>query len=127
MSICYLDTHVAVWLHDGLGHKLTRASKKVIEASEIRISPMVYLEFDYLHRRGRIRQGAASLYANLRSTLDVVLCPFSFPAVAHAATQFDWTSDPFDRIIVAHAKANGQSPLVTADETIRSHYRNAVW
>ncbi|MDQ1473147.1 MAG: hypothetical protein QOJ99_4627, partial [Bryobacterales bacterium] len=38
-----------------------------------------------------------------------------------------WTRDPFDLMIVSHAKANGYAPLVTADESIRAHYPKAVW
>lgn len=47
MSVVYLDTHVAVWLHDGLAEKLT-LEKDAIEASTLSISPRVYLEFAYL-------------------------------------------------------------------------------
>ncbi len=35
-------------------------------------------------------------------------------------------SDPFDRLIVANAKARN-APLVTKDERIRRHYSSAVW
>ena len=37
-----------------------------------------------------------------------------------------WSRDPFDRLIVAHAKAQ-KTPLVTRDEKIRENYRLAVW
>jgi PIN domain nuclease of toxin-antitoxin system len=40
--------------------------------------------------------------------------------------QEKWTCDPFDRLIVANAKAAG-APLVTKDEGIRRHYRRAIW
>ena len=51
----------------------------------------------------------------------------SFADVAEAATFEAWTHDPFDRMIVAHAKANGYAPLVTADEKIRANYPRTVW
>jgi PIN domain nuclease of toxin-antitoxin system len=38
-----------------------------------------------------------------------------------------WTRDPFDRLIVANAKANGFAWLISADEHIRNHYPRAVW
>ena len=37
------------------------------------------------------------------------------------------TQDPFDRFIVAHAKANGFARLITNDEKIRANYSLAVW
>jgi PIN domain nuclease of toxin-antitoxin system len=39
---------------------------------------------------------------------------------------FAWTRDPFDRLIVANAMADG-APLITADETILANFRDAVW
>jgi len=38
-----------------------------------------------------------------------------------------WTSDPFDRMIIAHASVNRASPLITRDRSIRLHCANAVW
>jgi PIN domain nuclease of toxin-antitoxin system len=37
-----------------------------------------------------------------------------------------WVRDPFDRLIVANAKAAG-APLVTRDERIHKHYSSALW
>jgi PIN domain nuclease of toxin-antitoxin system len=45
--------------------------------------------------------------------------------VEHALKE-KWVRDPFDRLIVAHAKAN-DAPLVTKDERIRLNYRHALW
>lgn len=127
LSVAYLDTHVAVWLHDGLVQKLTKAARQEIERSALLLSPMSYLEFDYLHRWGRIRYPAAEMFANLSTTFGVTLCEFPFPAVAGMGTTIGWTQDPFDRLIVAQAKANQNSPLITADEMIRENYPPAVW
>ena len=127
MNVAYLDTHVAVWLHDGLIKKLSSAAKQEIERKDLSISPMVYVELDYLHQRSRIKIKAAEIYANLSGTFGVSLCAFPFPAVAVQSVECGWTNDPFDRLIVAHAWANQTAPLITADEVIRSHYSKAVW
>jgi PIN domain nuclease of toxin-antitoxin system len=37
-----------------------------------------------------------------------------------------WTRDPFDRLIVANAKA-AAAPLVTKDEMVRGNYSRALW
>jgi PIN domain nuclease of toxin-antitoxin system len=127
MKVAYLDTHIAVWLHDGLVQKLTQAARREIDRLELRISPMTYLEFEYLFRRGRLRTPPSEIYANLNATFGVALCQLPFPAVALRATELQWTNDPFDRLIVAQAWTNQESRLITADENMRSNYRQAVW
>ena len=127
MAVAYLDTQVAVWLYYGKVRKLTREAARVIEARDLLLSPMAYLEFDYLLRASRINHGAATIYAGLNSTFGVSLCALPFATVADLALENSWTTDPFDRIIVAQARANGNAPLITADETIAEHYPRAVW
>ena len=123
----YLDTHVAVWLYDGLVDRLTAAAKQQIEACELLVSPMVLLELQYLYDRKRIRVKPVPLYTYLNATFGINLCGFSFPAIATAALAAGWTRDPFDRIIVAHAQANRETMLITADTLIRKHYPQAIW
>lgn len=127
MNWVYLDTHIAVWLHAGLTEKLTKEACREIDRRELLISPMVYVELDYLFRRGRIRYEASRIFADLSGTFGITMCQFPFPAIAVAAVDFAWSSDPFDHLIVAHAKANQNSSLITADEKIRTNYKNAVW
>ena len=127
MNWAYLDTHVAVWLHAGLVGKLTSEAKREIDKRDLLISPMVYLEFEYLFQRSRVRYPASTIFAELSGTFGVTICPFSFPAIVIAAANLGWTNDPFDRLIVAHAQANQSSKLITADETIRKNYRHSVW
>jgi PIN domain nuclease of toxin-antitoxin system len=38
----------------------------------------------------------------------------------------NWTRDPFDRLITAHAKIES-AYLITKDKSILSHYDNALW
>jgi hypothetical protein len=63
----------------------------------------------------------------LNATFGVNLCGYSFPAAAMAALAAGWTRDPFDRLIAAHAKANGEAMPITADTAIRKHYPRAIW
>ena len=123
----YLDTHVAVWLHDGLVERLSQAARREIEANDLLISPMVLLELQYLRERKRIRVETQELFAYLNATFGVGLCTFPFPAVALEALSVRWTADPFDRIIVAQAAANRAAALITADAQIRRNYEQAVW
>ena len=127
MSIAYLDTQVAVWLYEAKVRKLTTVAKREIERRDLLISPMVFLEIDFLHRRRRVRHTAGKVYDGLRASIGVMLCDFPFPAIAMKAIECGWTDEPFDKIIVAHAWANRESLLITADQNIRQHYRQAVW
>lgn len=127
MSVAYLDTHVAVFLHDGLIEVLSAKAKRSMEANDLLISPMVFLEFDYLYRRKKIGVSAKALYATIHAAFGVAICPLPFPAIAHEALDIGWTMDPFDRLIVAHARANSESVLITRDQLIRKNYHHALW
>jgi PIN domain nuclease of toxin-antitoxin system len=127
LSFAYLDTHIAVYLHDGLVEKLTKSAKREIEASDLLISPMAVFELEYLYKRKKIGIPARELYHTIHVDFGVTMCGLPFSKVADAAIDLDWTEDPFDRIIVAQAKANRDSPLITRDEKIRAKYLRAVW
>jgi PIN domain nuclease of toxin-antitoxin system len=123
----YLDSHVVVWLY-GLGaDSLSPKARALVAASDdIRISPMVRLELQYLYEIGRVTQPAAEVVDALGSELGLSVCKTDFPAVVHAAESLDFTRDPFDRLIVAHASLHGAA-LVTKDEHLHRHYAAAVW
>jgi PIN domain nuclease of toxin-antitoxin system len=125
--ISYLDTNVTVWLAQGNVDRLSAAARTQIESSELFISPVVLLELEYLYEVGRIVLAARDVQSKLANELGVSVCRHGFPSIVSAALQEKWTRDPFDRIIVAHAKANGLAPLVSSDAEIRKSYTRAVW
>jgi PIN domain nuclease of toxin-antitoxin system len=120
LSIAYLDTHVAVFLHDGLIEEFSSEAKHQIEANDLLISPMVLLEFQYLFKQKKVGVEARAIFTALTTSFGVALCPFPFASI-------DWTQDPFDRLIVAQAAANHQAKLITRDRLIRQNYSNAIW
>lgn len=123
----YLDTHVVVWLATGKLEQISERARNLIEAADLRLSPVVLLELEYLHELKRIRLRSRDLFLKVAHETGLQLCELSFPSVADAALDEKWTRDPFDRVIVAHAKANGFAPLLSADEKIRKHYLRTVW
>jgi PIN domain nuclease of toxin-antitoxin system len=127
LSFAYLDTHIAVYLHDGLIHKFSQAAKREIEASDLLISPLVLLELEYLYKREKIGIRPREIYHAIHVDFGVRMCGLPFAKVVDAALDMDWTSDPFDRMIVAQAQANRDSPLITKDELIREKYPRSVW
>ena len=50
-----------------------------------------------------------------------------FAPVGVLAAQVGWTTDPFDRIIVANAWANQEALLITSDQNMPANYRRALW
>ncbi len=88
---------------------------------------MVLVELEYLYEIQRSKVPAVQVTAKLQAELGIEVCDYPFSKVAYAAIGESWTRDAFDRIIVAHAKANGMAPLITADEHIQAHYPQAIW
>ena len=126
MSV-YIDTHVVIWLCEGLTEKLTAASAQAIESSQVEVSPMVLIELEYLFEIKRVLKPAMALFDQLHTLIGLRMSDHAFPAVAQAAVFETWTRDPFDRIIVAQARADGYSGLVTADAKIHEHYSKTIW
>ena len=85
------------------------------------------LELQYLFEIGRVALSSRDMMRKVGHELSVQVCDLLFPLVVEAALDESWTRDPFDRLIVAQAKANGFATLITADKRIREHYASALW
>lgn len=125
--LIYLDTHVVVWLYaEGVAGVPDGVARRIETADEVRISPMVRLEMQYLYEIGRLAEGPLRPLDALEAVLGLSVCDAPFPAIVREAEQQAWTRDPFDRLIVAQA-ALQSAPLLTRDETILANYPGAVW
>jgi PIN domain nuclease of toxin-antitoxin system len=124
---CYVDTAVAVWLAEANLAKLSQKALSLIQTADLRISPMAVVELQYLYEIRRIIVKPQEILLKLNVEIGLTVCNHPFPIVAETALGETWTRDPFDRMIVAHAKANGAAPLLTKDEVIRESYHNACW
>ena len=67
------------------------------------------------------------LLHQLEAQVGLRVCEHPFSAVMRAAPLETWTGDPFDRVIVAHARSNGYAPQLTSDSRIQENYPNTVW
>ena len=126
LSSAYLDTHVAAWLYFGLDQQLTDAAVREIEESDLLLSPMVVLELRYLWKKKTIAIEPRLILAYLHTTFQIGVCALPFIQTVNEAMDLHWTTDPFDRLIVANAAA-GSAPLITADRKIRENYKGAIW
>ncbi len=125
--IAYLDTNVVVWLAQGDLRRISPKAQALLEQADLLISPMVLVELEYLHEVQRILLSSREVLLKIEHELGVRVCDLPFPRIANMVIDEKWTRDPFDRTIVAHAKANGLAVLITADEEIRKHYLKAIW
>jgi PIN domain nuclease of toxin-antitoxin system len=126
--VTHLDTQVALWLYYRLDRQISRpAQAQLARAPDLRLSPLVLVEIEILIEIGRVKLKTADLLLrDLEHQLDLSLSEASTAAVAEAACRFAWTRDPFDRLIVANAMADG-AKLITADQMILHHFDKAVW
>jgi PIN domain nuclease of toxin-antitoxin system len=125
-EVTYLDTHIVVWLYEASLEKLSGVAKERLRSDSLLISPAVILELELLHEIHRLTRTSRTIVDSLSADIGLSVCELPFPEVVESAVHQKWVRDPFDRLIVAHANAN-EAPLITKDETIRRHYRQAVW
>jgi PIN domain nuclease of toxin-antitoxin system len=115
--VILLDTNAVIWLERG--HRRTRG---LTAAGPLFVSPVTLVELQMLAELARIRftadGGVAAIVADRRWTIDD---PPSIDWFT-LATEESWTRDPFDRLIVAHARLRGW-PVATADRTILDRLR----
>lgn len=123
----YLDTNVVVWLAQGDLTRIGQKAQSLLEQAELLISPMVLIELEYLYEVHRIKLRARDLQLKIEHEIGVRVCDLPFATVSYVMLDEKWTRDPFDRMIVAQAKANGLAYLVSADEEIAAHYPRTVW
>ncbi len=125
--IAYLDTNALVWLAQGSLDGISPKVDRLLKQADLLFSPMVLLELEYLYEVKRNKRTARDIQTKVEHELGIRLCDLPFSTIASAALDEKWTRDPFDRLIVANAKANGFAWLISADEEIARHYPRTVW
>jgi len=88
---------------------------------------MVLIELEYLYEIGRTKISSREVQIKIEYELDTRVCDLPFATVAGVMVGEKWTRDPFDRMIVAQAKANGFARLITADREIAKVYPRTIW
>jgi PIN domain nuclease of toxin-antitoxin system len=111
-----LDTNAVIWLDQN--HPRTR--KLARSASRLFVSPATLLELQMLDEIGRLR-----LRGGVHSIIDSEHWQLDDPPAIdwfEQSAEESWTRDPFDRLIVAHARVRGFR-LATADGAILDRLR----
>ena len=120
-----IDTHVFVWLFEQ-SRQIPGAVGRRLNREQLAVSPFVKLELAYMHEIGRLRPTVDAVVDELSGRLEMVLADVAASAVCDVAVGLNWTRDPFDRLIAAHALASGLT-LITRDERMRRHLPLAWW
>lgn len=122
----YLDTHVVLWLYEGLLSRFSNFAKQQLEENELFISPLVELELQYLFEIKRIKKKGHVITRELIETIGLQVSEEPLYQIIHSALALHWTRDPFDRLIVATASLSN-AMLLTKDTHIASHYQHVIW
>lgn len=122
----FLDTHVVLWLYEGLLSKFPANAIIKLNHHHLVISPMVQLELQYLYEIKRSACIADKIINELNAKIGLTVSDLSFSQIIQSASQLNWTRDPFDRIIVATAML-GKHLLLTKDSHIHQHYEFGIW
>lgn len=125
-SLIFLDTHAVVWLYAGDLGLFSKKLLKKIEEGRVCISHMVKLEMKFLHEIGRIKHTPDVIIDALTDEIGLTFSKNNFDRIINQAVHFDFTCDPFDRIIIADASISNAF-LVSKDETIQKYYKNTIW
>jgi PIN domain nuclease of toxin-antitoxin system len=123
--VIHLDAHVAVWAHASRS-RLSSSARRLLARDPCQVSAVVLLEIEMLFELRRIAADATAVLARLGEQIGLTVCETPFVRIVDTARTFAWTRDPFDRLIVANAMADG-ARLLTADETILANFNDAVW
>ena len=112
-----LDTNGLIWLDQT--HRRTRQLAR--ETAPLAVSPATLLELHFLVETGRIRLRAGTVRALLDDDRWEIDEPPALEWFGRAAEE-SWTRDPFDRLIVAHARLR-RWPLATGDTNLLARLR----
>jgi len=119
--VILLDTNALIWLREG--HPRGRG----LERSGVRLhcSPASLLELQFLVEAGRLRGHGTATVRDLADDERWTLDDPPSDAWFRRALALGWTRDPFDRLIVAHARLRGWR-LATGDTHLLEHLGGAA-
>lgn len=122
----HIDTHAAIWLYEGTLDRFTNKGKSLLEENQIIISPMAVLELEFLNEIKRIKVSSTIIINELQKSINLHISEAKFIEIINISRTYNWTRDPFDRLIVANA-AIDTAPLLTKDKHVHKMCDCAVW
>jgi len=124
-----VDTHTFIWalLHD---HRLTAKAKEVLRSDEHELvfSLVSLWEIAIKIKTGKLNTIGSSV-AYIRDEMNeygMEMLPIRYEHVLNLEALPHHHSDPFDRLLIAQALAEGL-PILTADRAFRQYGVKTVW
>jgi len=114
-AVILLDTNAVIWL--AKGHRRARTLER---APRLYLSPASVLEVQFLVEIGRIQLAPGAAAVTLGDDPRWLLDEPAAGEWFSVAAEIGWTRDPFDRLLVAHARMRGWR-LATADTVLLEH------
>jgi len=111
-----LDTNALIWL----ASEHPRSKGLLTAEASLYISPISLLELTFLKECGRIHFMNNITRDHIIDDARWMLDDPSLAELIEQAHDVDWTRDPFDRLLVAHAKLRGWT-FATSDKKIIEH------
>lgn len=108
-----LDTNAVIWLLAGD----RRSAPLQRPGARLYFSPVVLLELKFLLEVGRLTLASGGSLSSIAHDPRWQLDSPASDVLFNAAVQVDWTRDPFDRLIVAHAQCR-RWRLATGDRLL---------
>jgi PIN domain nuclease of toxin-antitoxin system len=130
MNRAVADTHALIW-YLARPKRLGRAASRLFLAAEsgrarIFVPSVLLVELALLRERGRKVLGVAEVLTAVAQSNGLDFAPFDLPEAREFAL-LSSLPDPFDRMVVATARALG-CPLITADDVVTSSgLASIVW
>lgn len=124
-SALHIDTHIFAALHDGEPVGIDLRARRLIGSMQVRVSPLVLFELELIKHKTKISI-VSDAFETLRELIGLEVAHSPLVRLAQEAVRLGWTREPMDRLIVAHAIADG-ARLITKDERIRANFPGAVW
>lgn len=128
MSGLLLDTHVWLWSMGDPDRVSPTVRATIVDASEVVLSVASVWEVGIKHAMGKLPlpAGVRPLVDEAVRELRVRVLPIGTDHVLEASVLPMHHRDPFDRLLVAQARAEGLT-LVTVDEALRPYDVSLLW
>ena len=123
-----LDTHVFLWYFDG-SDKLSETAKNILDDADIQkyISVASLWEFAIKFGIGKIKfEGGLEQLWNIVMKNGFHILPIDQPHIKGVIGLPFIHRDPFDRLLIAIAKAENMT-ILSADENIRKYGVTCLW
>ena len=117
-SVILLDTNALLWLQSS--HR--RAGPLHRHAGSLYVSPVSLLEIQFLLEVGKVRLQPKARMEELSADPRWLVDDPSSAGLFRAAQEVGWTRDPFDRLLVGHARLRGWR-LATGDGDLLGRLR----